>query len=221
MILDRKYIGNDVYASLDFKIYKLVFEHNYSVTNTNCFNNVEEAKNISVQNKFSILYDLNSTKYLMKDNFRYYIIEYPLLQRINAWKQTVSPTEELERAGLYVATGFTPIITQAPMDDWGGLVRTTLGEERKRVPVTYLDGIQKNGDWWYSIGMLCNAPSSYLSRGIPALRPLMTNQVSLWSAISETHTQFNFIFNNMKYSCHPSFHNSLASNIMTLIFFCS
>lgn len=98
MILERQYLGGDIYSSLDFKIYQLVFEHNFT-TSSRYFNSIDEAKNSTKLNKFSILYDLNNSKYIMNDNFRYYILEYPSLKLINSWKQKNSPTEEIEVSG--------------------------------------------------------------------------------------------------------------------------
>ena len=214
MILDRKYIGSDVYASLDFKIYQLVFEHNF--TTENCFKNDEEAKNINIPNKFSILYDLNSTKYLFKDNFRYYIIEYPELKIFNAWKQTISPTEEIERSGLSTATGFTQLITEAPQDGWGGLVKTTYPDHGTGTSGSYLDGIPRDSNWWFCIGLLCKSPSKFLNHGIPGSSSVI-KRVSLWSAIRDSQIYFKF----EKYSCICPIYHSLAFDFTTIIFICS
>lgn len=214
MILYRRYIGNEVFSLFDTKLYQLVFEHNFSTSK--CFNNLEEAKNISTDGKFSILYDLNSTKYLMADNFRYFIIEYPLLNIINAWKQTNSPTEELERSGITKAIGFYPIFTESS-NGWGGLLHTTLPEKYAHEPTTYLDGTLGNIDWWYSIGMLCNFPSIYYESGIPSSPGVNTKRVSLWCAIGNSQVQFNII----KYSCICSKYSYLTFVSMAFIFICT
>lgn len=213
MILNRRYTNTGVYAMFNYKLYQLVFEHNFSISK--CFTDTAEAKNSDKDGKFSILYDLNNTKYLMKDNFRHYILEYPELQLINAWKQTLSPTEEPEVERKYQATGFHPKITESPMKGWGGLVKTTLPEAIKRVPTTYLDGNPGNNTWWYSVGMLCNFPEMYDDKGVPASDQVKTKQVCLWSAIRESYCDF------AKYSCICSFYNSLTFVLMSYLFICS
>ncbi|EAY12266.1 hypothetical protein TVAG_028190 [Trichomonas vaginalis G3] len=216
MILDRKYIGINTYASLDFKIYQLVFEHNITET-TKCFKSIDEAKRINIPGKFSILYDLNNSKYIMDDILRHFIIELPELKLINAWKQKNSLTEELEVSGQYSAAGFTPQITEAPMSKWKGLVHSRLLDTGMSTPYTYLDGNPGIYYWHFPIGMFCNAPSSYQNSGMPAHRPNSVKRISLWSAISEYQIELNKI----KYSCILSIYNSLAFDLLTLIFICS
>ncbi|EAY12350.1 hypothetical protein TVAG_245820 [Trichomonas vaginalis G3] len=149
----------------------------------------------------------------MKDNFRYFIIEYPELKLINVWKQTISPTEELERSGLTTATRFTPIITQAPMDGWGGLVKTTYGEDNVHVPTSYLNGVPANQLWHYCIGILCTAPQIYLTEGMPAIYGVSTKRVSLWCALRDSRNYFNFV----KHLCICSIYSSLAYQFMAIV----
>ena len=138
MILYRQYVGNNVYSSLGFKIYQLVFEHNF--TTSRCFKDAGEARNSSAPGKFSILYDLENKKYIMKDHFRHFIAEYPEIKLINSWKQINSPTEENEVPGQTNASGFVPDITELPMNGWGGLVHTNMLDINYNVKFSYLDG---------------------------------------------------------------------------------
>lgn len=52
MILDRKYASNSTYASLDFKIYHLAFEHNFSISK--CFET--ETKSRASHNRYANSY---------------------------------------------------------------------------------------------------------------------------------------------------------------------
>ncbi|EAY12268.1 hypothetical protein TVAG_028210 [Trichomonas vaginalis G3] len=212
MILERKYSIDGTYTSFDFRYYQLVFEHNLS-ENSKCFESVAEARDSQKTGRFSILYDLNNTKYLMKDNFRHFIIEYPEIQLINSWKQINSPTDEIEVPGQTKAIGFSPQVTEAPMKQWGGLVRTNILDNNYGVIFSYLDGHPGVWTWYFTIGLLCQ--TSYNSGGIPVNSQYTVNKVSLWSATKEyPHS------NNAKCSCFSSVFRSSMFELSTFIFIC-
>ena len=148
----------------------------------------------------------------MKDSFRHFIIEYPELKYINAWKQKYSPTEEWEVPNRYAATGFVAQITEIKMDEWGGLVRTHIPDGTVNAVCNYLDGNPGRNTWFFSIGMLCNAPSDRKYVALPASNVTGVKRVSLWSAIKDY---------SIKYSCICSIYNTFSFEYLTLIFICA
>ena len=153
----------------------------------------------------------------MKDHFRHFIVEYPDLKLINSWKQKNSPTEENEVPRQINATGFVPDITEAPMNWWGGLVRSQIHEPETDKVVTYLDGNPGDFHWHYPIGMQCTVPNAYLTRGIPAFSACYTTRISLWSAINEYSAQMN---NFVKCSCICIRRHSFEFDFIALIYIC-
>ncbi|EAY09317.1 hypothetical protein TVAG_394890 [Trichomonas vaginalis G3] len=177
MILRGYYLNSVLYAQYDFRLYRLVFEHNY--TKSNCFKDEIEARRTNDNGKFSILYDLDNPKYVMKDGFRHFIIDYPSLNLLNTWKQKKSPLQDIEKKDVFTATGFEAGITEAPSKEWGGLVKTASN------PDTFLDGLNR---WFYSVGMYCNALDWFKNKGLPAYYDTSehtTDKMRLWCAIKD------------------------------------
>ncbi|EAY03233.1 hypothetical protein TVAG_421210 [Trichomonas vaginalis G3] len=121
----------------------------------------------------------------MNDEYRYFILDYPNLNKINSWRQRNSPTVEEEVANVTKAEGFERYVTDLPMSRWGGLVLNKINN------YSLLNGNPGTVWWHYAVAMLCNEEGGYLSKGYPASKDdiskheFITDRIRLWAKRSE------------------------------------
>ncbi|EAY03225.1 hypothetical protein TVAG_421130 [Trichomonas vaginalis G3] len=203
------YYDGKSYTYYNHSWYELVFEHNYSST-SKCFSSKKDALNINENGKYSILYDLNSTKYLMKDKYRYFILDYPNLNKINSWRQRNSPTVEKEKLNVMEALGFERYVTELPMEGWGGLVLSQLNLNR-----SLLDGLPGISHWQYAVAMICVEGNRYVEMGYPASFneelqiEVITDRIRLWAARGK-------VFPTIPHSCVINYNLFRFQTIITL-----
>lgn len=180
MVLKVFYVEDKVFTKYKGYYYLRVFEHNF--TTANCFNNVDEALEVNLPGKFSILSHLNQSEFKFRDNKLNFIIEYPNENIYNSWTQSLPPYDDIDVEGVFQAKGFSATETLAPYGkayqggSWGGLVRNNIQK------LSLLDGIPGHSNWYYAIGMLCGTGSDYLSKGIPN-NVEVSNRVRLFASV--------------------------------------
>lgn len=163
--------------------YKLVFDHDQRITK--CFQNEEEATHNIQAGTFSLLDELNQSFYVMNDNLRHFILEYPLLSVINVFKQKYSPLDNLETPNILTATNFEANLTELPAYDWGGLVKTTIGYGKEIY--SFIDGNPGVRTYFYAIGLYCSPLNRYINDGLPSNdNGHLTKQVRLWARVPYT-----------------------------------
>ncbi|EAX98374.1 hypothetical protein TVAG_357430 [Trichomonas vaginalis G3] len=135
---------------------------------------------------FSILDDLNSSTYVMEDNFRHFILDYPLLEKINVFQQLHSPLDDIEQEGNYEATDFKANLTEIPSSEWGGLVKNTIKDDDRIT--TLIDGHPGRSYYFYAIGLYCTAHDQYIEIGLPTnSNNQLTKHVRLWAMVPATY----------------------------------
>ena len=120
-------------------LWKLIFLHN-SINGT-FFNSKNEAKKCNLQNKFSILEDIDY-KYQRNNEFEF-LLEYPEINGYNRWIQKKNPLNQSDS----IVEGYKPINISWIGRYWGGLVLSSHSD-------TLIDGSAGYSNYWYSIGAL-------------------------------------------------------------------
>lgn len=199
MVLRTIYIEDQVFTKYQGYYYLRVFEHNF--TTSKCFNSTDEALEVDVPGKFSIISHLNESDYRFKDNKLHFIIEYPNQNIYHSWSQSLPPYDDIKPEGSYEADGFEPNETlavyayNATNGKWGGLVRNTIlsGNHSNSL----LDGIPGDNFWYYTIGMLCNTSSIYLKEGFPDFSGRST-RVRLFARVENMKMKIQFYLSKIR-----------------------
>ena len=151
----------------------LLFHHNHSICAA--FDSFDEAKNVSLPGKYSILYLLND-EYRTKRHrsLKYeFIVNFPNLSYYYRWRQTNNPLEEVELLNVSKVAGYEPIhVTHNPAS-FGGLAID------KNKTDTLLNGRIGHVDWYVSIGMQKTTGNYWIYGGIPALYEY-ASVIDLW-----------------------------------------
>lgn len=191
MVLNIYYIEDKVYTKYRGYYYLRVFEHNF--TTEKCFKSIDEALDVNVPGKFSIISQLNQSEYRFRDNKLNFIIEYPNENKYNSWNQSLPPYDDIETRGVIAAQGFNETETLAPYGrlneggNWSGLVRCD------ELTNCLLNGIPGFSNWYYAIGLQCSTVSGYLKNGIPAYSDT-TKRVRLFASVPNVTMSFPYYF---------------------------
>ena len=175
---------NFIYSIYDRKVYKLVFDHDQNYGK--CFDSENDARHNNSKGMFSILDDLSSSTYIMEDNLRHFILDYPLLEKINIFQQLYSPLDDIEKPRNYIAVDFKANLTEIPSNEWGGLVKNTMKNDGR--VTTLIDGHPGRDTYYYAIGLYCTAHDRYIERGLPTNdNDQLTKHVRLWAMVPATY----------------------------------
>ena len=158
----------------------LIFYHN--AENETLFDDLKEAENCNVENKFSILNEINSNffKKSAQNSFEF-LLEYPkeFPSDYIRWSQTQSPLYENEVKDVLSAKGFKPIHVSSSFSDFTGLVSTTI-DNSAGCRTTLLDGSVGVRTWYYSIGMYSTCESKYGGKKPPGPPGHEVSEIYLW-----------------------------------------
>ena len=158
----------------------LIFFHN--ATNGVRFNDFEEAKRCNKQDKYSALYKISPSHRI---NGKYeFLLDYE--SGFVHWRQSNNPLHETEH-GTEAVEGYHLINFSVKNNaGFGGLSLTNLSSSYKAngCHSTLLNGIQKDANWWYSVGAIHSCETRWNNSVIPGAHEEV-KYVKLWIRIRE------------------------------------
>ena len=134
-------IGKYEFKNFEERQWLKIFYHNCSKGD---FFTSSHVMNVNTENKFSILYLLNEKMKI--DNKYEFLLEYPELKKYNHWRQTNSPTKDIDRKhdGHYYVSGYENCTIQMLEHNWGGLALSN--DDR-----TLIQGSMGTDYWYYAM----------------------------------------------------------------------
>ena len=157
-----KRLGDLFYSYKKRKSWLLIYYHDKS--RSGAWNNITEANNSKLADKYSIIYSINS--YKLNDGFEF-LLDYPGLPGQNIWFQKNNPLYERKEVGKTKVEGYREISVTWKNYYWGGLFTT--GDSASLV-----DGSYQLSWRWYSIGR-----TNKNEVGLPG-PAIMVNKTRLW-----------------------------------------
>ena len=160
-------------------------------SNKEVFTSEEEFLSVDTDQKYSILYILNS-KFKIKGKYEF-LLYYPDTDEYNWWRQTLIPYKDIEVEGVHEAKGYEPVVIQLDDNGWNGLVNSTIKDYNRKVICSYVDGSVGYSEWFYSIGMKCDSelvPGGYSEWDSEVYLYIRVNDVSkVFGEITQFHYQ--------------------------------
>ena len=177
------------------ELWLLLYYHDFAKAGK--WESKEQAKRNFESNRFSVLYSINPK---MKIDNRYeFLLEYPEFTGYNRWYQSENPMKENKNCESNQTIGYKPVSVSWGYSYFAGLTLSQSGDN------SLLDGSQKCGSGWYTIGY-----TKTYDGGVPG-PTIIVNKSRLWIRVNS----FQICSIPLRYS--RSKHNSCVLFILLLV----